>query len=250
MYFKQFPQIYYDFPQTTTSDVNLQILTDITTNIRFRKEVLENITLYDYYDILEGETPEMIAEKVYGNPELHWVIMLVNQRYDYLRDFPMTSAELEEYCINTYGADNLQKVHHYEKDGLVVEGIATIKIPAKQISEFKVHDFIVNEPHANARIESIDLASSTVNVMLDYGSFSAGELVTLKGIRTDKSGKVIYTAILNFQIANNGFSLNDNYVAITNYAYENIQNEKKRRIKLISSRLVDQIVREFQKLVK
>lgn len=250
MYFKQFPQIYYDFPQVGKSDVDLQILTDITTNVRFRKEVLENITLYDEYDMLEGETPEMVAEKVYGNPELHWIIMLVNQRYDYLRDFPLTSAELEEYCIRTYGADNIYNVHHYEKDNLVVEGIATIKVPAKDINEFKVHDFIVNEPYANARVESIDVANKTVTVMLDYGTFSAGQLVTLKGIRTDESGKVIYTAVLNFQIPNNGFSLNDNYKAITNYAYENIQNEKKRRIKLISSSLVDQIVREFQKLMK
>lgn len=250
MYFKQFPQIYYDFPTVGKSDVDLQILTDITTNIRFRKEVLENITLYDEYDMLEGETPEMVAEKVYGNPELHWIIMLVNQRYDYLRDFPMTSAELEEYCIRTYGADKLYGVHHYEKDGLVVEGVATIKIPGKDtINEFKVHDFIVGYT-GNARVDSIDVANKTVTVMLDYGTFSAGELVTLMGIRENENGKLVYSGIMNFQIPNNGFELNDNYTAITNYAYENIENEKKRRIKLISSSLVDQIVREFQKLMK
>ena len=100
MYFKQFPQIYYDFPQANSSDTELQILTDVTTNVRFRKQVLENVTLYDEYDMLEGETPEMVAEKVYGNPELHWVIMLANQRYDYLKDFPMSSRELELYCID------------------------------------------------------------------------------------------------------------------------------------------------------
>lgn len=250
MYFKQFPQIYYDFPQINTSDRELQILTDITTNVRFRKAVLENVTLYDEYDMLEGETPEMVAEKVYGNPELHWIIMLANQRYDYLKDFPMSSRELEFYCIDKYGIDNLDKVHHYEKDDLVVEGIATVKIPSDTLKEVKVHDFIVNEPIANARVESIDLASKSVTVMMDYGAFNPGELVTLKGIRTDENGSIVYTAIANFHIPTNGFSLNDNYKAISNYMYENIENEKKRRIKLISSSLVDKIVREFQSLVK
>lgn len=250
MYFKQFPQIYYDFPKADASDVELQILTDITTNVRFRKEVLQNVTLYDEYDMLEGETPEMVAEKVYGNPELHWVIMLVNERYDYLRDFPMTSSELEEYCIRTYGANNLDKVHHYERDGLIVEGVATLKIPGKDtIKEFKVHDYIINNPIANARVDAIDIPNSTVTLMLDYGSFYVGDAVTLYGIRNDENDNPVYSGILNFQIQNNAFSLNDNYTAITNYAYENIQNEKKRRIKLISSRLVDQIVREFQKLM-
>jgi len=249
MYFKQFPQIYYDFPQINTSDTELQILTDITTNVRFRKQVLENVTLYDEYDILEGETPEMVAEKVYGNPELHWVIMLANQRYDYLKDFPMSSRELEEYCIDKYGVDNLDKVHHYEKDNLVVEGVATIKIPKDVILEMKVHDFITNAT-SNARIDSIDLVGKTVNVMMDFGAFNPGEYVLLQGIRTDEDGVTTYGPIASFLIPTNGFALNDNYAAISNYMYENIENEKKRRIKLISSSLVDQIVREFQSLVK
>ena len=95
MYFSNFPKIYYDFPQDDSSTV-LQVLTDITANVRVRKQVLENITIYDEYDIQDGETPEIIAEKAYGNAELHWLIMLVNQRYDYLKDFPMTSYELQE----------------------------------------------------------------------------------------------------------------------------------------------------------
>ena len=70
MYFKQFPKIFYDFPQDGTS-TTLQVLTDITTNVRIRKEILENVTIYDEYDIQEGETPEIIAEKIYGDAELH-----------------------------------------------------------------------------------------------------------------------------------------------------------------------------------
>jgi hypothetical protein len=112
MYFKQFPQIYYDFPKAN-SENTLQILTDITTNVRVRKQALENVTIYDEYDMQEGETPEIIAEKVYGNPELHWVIMLVNERYDYLKDFPMSNLELQQHMEETYGVDNLEEVHHY-----------------------------------------------------------------------------------------------------------------------------------------
>ena len=69
MYFKVFPEFLYDFKygkETKTS-----IVKDITRNIRFRKEVLENITLYDYVDVVDGDTPEIVAEKIYGNPEYH-----------------------------------------------------------------------------------------------------------------------------------------------------------------------------------
>ena len=118
MYFKDFPKILYEFKVGSTDQT--AIVSDITRNIRFRRDVLANVSLYDEYDIMDGETPEIIAEKVYGNAEYHWIIMLANDRYDYLEDFPLSSYELEKnitakYPSNEYGT------HHYEDaDGYVV----------------------------------------------------------------------------------------------------------------------------------
>lgn len=245
MYFEKFPKIYYDFPQDNTS-TTLQILTDITTNVRFRKQILENITLYDEYDIQEGETAEMIAEKVYGNAELHWVIMLVNQRYNYLDDFPMTSEELYNHCVETYGQENLQVVHHYEKDGIVVNPLATLKVPSDVAPLLKVHDFIMNDPKGSARVESVDVTSNTVTVMVTYGTINAGSVVNVKGFREGE-----YKDVMNFQVPqlNNAFAIADDVTIIDNYTYETNINESKRRIKLISSSLIDQIVREFQDIL-
>ena len=50
MYFKEFEKIFYDF-QDRNGESILRILTDITTNVRVRKEALENITLFDEYYI-------------------------------------------------------------------------------------------------------------------------------------------------------------------------------------------------------
>lgn len=249
MYFSEFPKIYYDFPTPDGSTV-LQVLTDITTNVRVRKKALENITLYDEYDILDGETPEIIAEKIYGNPELHWVIMLINQRYDYLKDFPMSNLELELNSIEYYGADNLNNVHHYEKDGIITEAKAIMKFPSSVLPFLKVNDYVVNIPVANCRIDSIDVVNKTANVLVDYGKFTAGEFVSLRGIRTDEeTGIVTYSTVINFTIPTDGFIVNGNYETITNAMYESRLNESKRRIKLISKRLVDQFVNEFKALV-
>jgi hypothetical protein len=254
MYFSQFPKIYYDFAQDNTS-TSLQILTDITTNVRVRKEVLENITLYDEYDMMDGETPEIVAEKVYGNPELHWVIMLVNQRYDYIQDFPMSSLELEEYVNTTYSAENIYNVHHYEKDGIIVEGQANLVVPLNIVNIAKVNDFISDgafnseNKRANARIQSIDKPSRTLNLMMDYGRFETGRVVNLNSIFTDTLGVTALTAVASFTVGTNAFSLDDGYIPITNYEYEIRRNESKRTIKLISSQLVNQFVTEYMSLV-
>jgi len=250
MYFSEFPRIYYDFPNYAGDDTFLQVLTDITANVRVRKSTLENITLYDEYDIKEGETPEIISEKIYGNPEYHWVIMLVNQRYDYLSDFPLTTNELDQHIKNTYGVDNIYDVHHYERDGVYEEAVATIKLPVNVMALARINDFIISMPNSNARITELDETTNTAIVQIDFGRFEANQLCALNGVRTDPdSGTVVYTTLANFNIPNNGYELNENYTPITNYEFEVNENEKKRRIKLISPVLIEQVLREYREIM-
>jgi hypothetical protein len=112
MYFENFPKFAYDFD--INGERKVLIVSDITRNVRFRKDILSNVTLYDEYDIKEGETPEIIAEKLYGNSEYHWIIMLVNGRYDYIKDFPLTYTALTQYITDKYGVGNGSDPHHYE----------------------------------------------------------------------------------------------------------------------------------------
>lgn len=161
MYFKRFPTIYY--PVNVNGERQFTALKDITINVRFIKEFLSNITLYDLYDIGEGETPEIISEKFYGTPFYHWLIMLVNEKYDYLSDFPLTQAQLQAHTIEKYGIDNVDGIHHYENDnGFIVNSDAefavavtntqyednineskrTIKIINRTIIEKVVRDFV------------------------------------------------------------------------------------------------------------
>lgn len=250
MYFKEFDKIFYDF-KNRSGDSTLRALTDITTNVRIKKEAFENITLFDEYDLKEGETPEIVAEKYYGNPELHWVIMLVNQRYDYINDFPLSTEELHSYVISTYGAENVDQIHHYEKDGLITQANGKLKVNSTIYEQAEVNDIITND-NVFARVtdKATDATGSWVFIMAEKGNFKVGELLTLAGVRiNDRTRKPEYQILDNFSITPSAFQLSPGFVAITNMAYEEIQNEKKRRIKLISPNLINQIVKEFRDLV-
>jgi hypothetical protein len=152
MYFKNFGQIYYDFEINGKRE--LKVVTDITQNVRFRKELLSNITRYDLYDIQEGETPEIIAEKLYGNPQYHWIIMLVNDRYDYITDFPLAQYELEQSITSKYGAGNEYDTHHYvNSEGFIVNSDDPTAYP---VSNYEYEDS-VNESKRRIKIVSKDL---------------------------------------------------------------------------------------------
>lgn len=156
MYFEQFPNMIYEFD--IKNKPTALVVKDITRNVRFRRDVLANITVYDEYDIMEGETPEHISEKLYGTPNYYWIIMLANERYDYIKDFPLTYAMLERYISDKYG-DNLYGVHHYENDqGFVVN---SDYVGASSISNYRYED-LLNE--SKRRIKIIPM--STIALIL------------------------------------------------------------------------------------
>jgi hypothetical protein len=138
-------------------------LTDISRNIRFRKEVLSNITTYESYDIMDGETPEIIAEKIYGNAEYHWIIMLANDMYDYRKDFPLTQLQLEKYVSDKYGED-ADDVHHYvNEQGFIVNSNTSgaVSISNRQYEES------VNESKRRIKIISKNIIGTILNNFKD-----------------------------------------------------------------------------------
>ena len=107
MYFKNFPVIPYD----STGDGTIKFVTNLLRRVAVRQKVKTNVLLYDTYDVKQGETPESIADKLYGDPELHWVVMLVNDITDRYHQWPMTYAQFLQFVNDKYADPN--GTHHY-----------------------------------------------------------------------------------------------------------------------------------------
>ena len=71
-----------------------------------------NVSLFDTYDVKNGETPEIIADKLYDDPKLHWIIMLLNNVTDRYHDWPMSEQQFNTYLNEKYS--NPDGIHHYE----------------------------------------------------------------------------------------------------------------------------------------
>lgn len=158
MYFKKLPEMLYNFP--IGGKERVIVVRDITVNVRVLQKVLENISLYDTYDIVSGETPEIVSAKLYGSSQYHWALMLANQRFDYIADWPLTFDALEQYCKDKYGVEEMFFTHHYENaEGYVVNSDYPSATP---ISNFTVEDRI-NESKRTIKIISKQLLEQLVN---------------------------------------------------------------------------------------
>ena len=108
MYFKSFPVIPYD----SVGDLQFKDVTNLLRRVGLRTKLKSNTSLYDTYDVKEGETPEIIAHKLYGDSNLHFIILLVNDITDRYHQWPMNFSQFNEYLNDKY--TNPDGIHHYE----------------------------------------------------------------------------------------------------------------------------------------
>ena len=108
MYFSYFPLILYD----SVGNSEDKVVTNLLKRVGLRAKVKTNTAFFDTYDVKEGDTPENIADKLYDDPELHWVVLLVNNITDRYHQWPMTTPQWYSFINDKYS--NVDAVHHYE----------------------------------------------------------------------------------------------------------------------------------------
>ena len=115
MYFDQnFPTIEYD----SVGNGEFKDVKNLLRRVALNTKVKTNSYLYDTYDIKEGETPESIADSLYDDPELHWVIMLVNDITDRYHQWPMRYSQFLQYVISASSGDTTKKIEVYNNSAL------------------------------------------------------------------------------------------------------------------------------------
>jgi hypothetical protein len=107
-YFSKFPSMVYDMK----NDGNFKLLPDILRRVKQRNAIKSGQFIFDNYDVKDGEKPEDVAYKWFGDAELHWVILMTNNVIDRYYDWPMNQVQFQAFIEDKYS--NPDGIHHYE----------------------------------------------------------------------------------------------------------------------------------------
>ena len=108
MYFSKFKKGLYDI----NNSGNKKLVTDIMTRVKVREKIIDEVSLYDKYDVPSGEKPEDTAFKHFGDAEYHWVILLTNNITDRYYGWPLSEQDFEAFVKDKYA--NPDATHHFE----------------------------------------------------------------------------------------------------------------------------------------
>lgn len=133
-YFSYFPQTVYSLDSGDT----YQKITDILKRVKFDDTIKNESVLYYTYNIQEGERPEILAHKIYGDEEKHWIILLLNDIVDIKQQWPLSYNELNSHIVSTYGsiatAQSTVHAHYKTLTYKVLNSDDTVRVEKTQIT--------------------------------------------------------------------------------------------------------------------
>jgi hypothetical protein len=98
-FFNLFPKTLYKIDNSNELDT----VTNLTANFSILNSSINATQGFFDYTISEGDTPEIVAHKIYGDSEYHWLIMRINGIMDVKTDWPLTYSQLMETIDDIYG---------------------------------------------------------------------------------------------------------------------------------------------------
>ena len=244
-FFGWFPKVAYDINRAQFP--TYEGVTNIFFRLAVLKSVLNNTSSYYVYEIDGNDTPEIVAEKVYGDSGAGWMVIYANQIVDPQFDWVLSDDAFNKYLTNRYGsvANAQTTIHHYEKVvETTVNGATSTAIYQIDRSRLTQNTLTVPDSTFNDYIDdfSVDTTLYTVD--------STELTVDLTGYTEDN-----IIGSLNVQINKtfNTYELNDQTIqevtyarAISNYDYEAEINDSRRQIKVIKNIYYDRIMQEFR----
>ena len=293
-YFDKFPTTSYVNPDGQRSGVKDTLRRAIFTN-----ESLLQRSNYVEYTIKDGETPDMISQRFFDDPNYNWIILLFNEALDPFYSFPLSTNSLERYVNKKYGGQCLfignsddSVAPFFDSTASLQEGdsLSTTRREFENIVSGGIEKF--NSETKVGRVKYFNTALSQIQLTEQTGVFEKGENLARRKwlldpfrakirkvvagdqavhhFETDKgaTGGIILDPLASPPGANNiqtpihtnGIKYSDtilhNYIenddstyVVTNAEYERRVNESKRRIRIPSASVVQDINREFSNIV-
>ena len=148
-YFRELPNVeYQNFLAEKSGSQDYILMKNIFLRGKLRDDLQNVFTLFNKYVISEGERPDQIAEKLYGDPGLDWVVLVTANIINYQDQFPLTAQQLWEYVTEKYGEENINETRYYVTKE-VKDAFGKLILPAGLVVD---KDFTIPNPDAPGNI--------------------------------------------------------------------------------------------------
>jgi len=84
---------------------------------KLREDLFQDLTVFEKYSIRGDDRPDNVANEIYGDPTLDWVVLTSNNITNVQNEWPLSQKGFEDYILDKYKThEKLNEIHHYESN--------------------------------------------------------------------------------------------------------------------------------------
>jgi hypothetical protein len=117
-YFTYLPNVYVGVEESN-GKFGYRLTKNIFRRVYLDANLEKYITAFESFYLTDDMRPEMVANIMYGQPELDWLVLITNNITDIYTQWPKSTNDLNEYINNKY--DDPDSIHHWETNKIELE---------------------------------------------------------------------------------------------------------------------------------
>lgn len=271
-FFKQFPKVSYDLRK----DGSIMKMVNIFRSVRPLQNFVDNPSLYKFYEIKNGERPDVVSHRLYGTSDFYWTFFVVNEfLHDGYKVWPMSQEQVYEYIKQHYEgyAVTTRPYMQLDSDGIRRENVDSLA------GKFQIGEDILGATsgaRGTLTKKDVDMNQLIIQNMQNTNAFSGNGAADnnnyelLQGQTTDDSVQS-YEVFKYADAPHHYYILDEDGVEreytnmtfinqtsataeaslkyVTNRAYIQELNDERSKIRVINPNFIGKFIEEFESLL-
>ena len=114
-YFSYLPNIEYTVSINRAGNESNITIKDYFHLLKVRDDIFKDDTIYELYNVRNGQRPEQISYELYGDTRYYWILLQINGIVDYYNQWPLNNSDLDKFILKKYGSyEKSGATRHYE----------------------------------------------------------------------------------------------------------------------------------------
>ena len=114
-YFRELPNLQYQSPYSNRISSESYITAkNIFRRMKIRDDLKNVFSIFNKYEINDGDRPDNVAKELYGKSNFDWVVLLTANIVNVRDEWPLSSKELYDFTVSKYGLTKINEVRHHE----------------------------------------------------------------------------------------------------------------------------------------
>ena len=216
-YFRELPNIAYQSPLThKNSSRDYILIKNLFRRTKLFDFLKNNVSVLDKFTIGIGDRPDTVAEELYGDATLDYVVVLVAGIININQEWPLPDNKVYDFALEKYGSEEkMNEIKYYETLEIIDDQNRQILPPDLIVDvDFKIDGTVNKFPSTRYTLKAM-----TGNRQLD----DKDEF----GVLTDNIAR-----------------------AVTNLEYEYTINENKREIDILNPSYLQMFINDLRDIVR